>query len=130
MVRKRQHLVRDFVLYISIGFAVAAVIMTAALSGFGRGWGEWITLSIFTFILFYYWLKICKSVWRRRSYWVITFLLLLAHLGFWAVVLKNVSHISVFWYYIAVTLELTAFAWFADWLEPFFHNGNLSKGAS
>jgi len=125
--RKRQHRVRDFVLYIGISFAVVAVVIIAALTGFGHGWGEWIAIAITTSVLFYYWLKICRSVWRL-SFWLITLLLLAAHLSFWAAVMKRFGESSVWYLFFTVPFELALFAWCADLLDPLFHHKNLFKG--
>lgn len=123
--RKRSHRVRDYVLYIAISFAVVAIAFTAALTGFGRGWGEWVALGVFTYLVFHYWIRMCKPMWRRRSFWLITSVLFIAHLTIWSSVVRTFGHIPTFWYWVTVPVEVAALAWCADLLNS-LHRKNIS----
>jgi hypothetical protein len=121
-IRNRQHRVRDYVLYISISFAIVAIVTTGALTRFSRGWGEWIALPIFTLLLFYYWLTICRTLWRKRSFWRITFLLFLLHVAAWTIVIRKLDPVKPTGFLaIEVIPEFALFVWFSDLLNKFLH---------
>jgi hypothetical protein len=129
--RKHQHRVRDFVLYILISFAVVAVVLICARTGFAKGWSQWIGLAFLTSLLFYYWLKICKTLWRRGSFWFITSVFLLSHLGAWTIMLRRFDSDKPLGYLaFAAVPELLLFAWCADLLDTLFGPKDTFEGAS
>lgn len=104
---RRYRKARDYVLYILIGLAVATGTIWVAETGVNPDqFMRWFGLAIFTTILFGAYLVDSRSLFRRRSFWVFTGLLLAIHVGLYSIALARVQSWKVVWFTILTFLEL------------------------
>lgn len=104
--------VRDFILYIAIGFAFVAVLITVARSSASHDaiirWGG---LAFMSAILFGYFISSSGQFFRRWQFWALTTILLSVHLGAFAVILTHVDEWKLIWF-TGMALKYPAFVFF------------------
>ena len=128
MFERRPHLLRDVGLYVVIGLLVVAVILIFAENGWGTGWSRWVALALGSCLIFYYWLKMCRPLWRRHSFWYTSLALLTLHAIFWAVLLRHFPSLLPTWFAGQLfVVELAAFPFLADWIAPLFKDRHPLK---
>jgi hypothetical protein len=99
--------IRDFFLYIAIGLLVGLLAMWLAFhsSRSGSEVLKWSGLAVNTAIVFGYTIKFNRVLWKRRSFWVILFLLLCVHLFAFVIVLRLVDEFRPVWWIVIVPVE-------------------------
>lgn len=102
--QKTSHLrsrVRDFVLYIAIGFAVVGVLIAVAQAGVSQeAYIRWGGLGFNTSILFGYFIVDSRQFFRRWQFWALTAVLLSVHLTGFIVVLAHVAEWKLLWFMV------------------------------
>jgi hypothetical protein len=101
----------DYVLYVAITFVFIAMVFAVQ----GR-WGHdafirWGGLAGFTLILFGYFVGDSRSLLRERQFWLLTIVLLAAHLGLFIVVLSHIDEWRLMWF-TGMVLEYPVFLFF------------------
>jgi hypothetical protein len=127
---KRPHRLRDFGLYVVISVLVVSVILVFAAKGWGAGWSRWVALGLGTGLIFYYWLRMCRTVWRLYSFWYTSGILLTLHTAFWIILLRHSPEFRPTWFAGQLfVVELAAFPLLADWINALFERHHRRKGA-
>lgn len=92
--------VRDYILYILIGFSFMAITFAVELN-WGRGaFIRWGGLAVFTAIVFGLFIRASRSYFRQWHFWALTGVLLCIHLGGFVVVLIQVPGWRLMWFMI------------------------------
>jgi hypothetical protein len=91
--------VRDFVLYIAIGFAFVGVLIAVAPSSVSHdAFIRWGGLAFMTAILFGYFISNSGQFLREWKFWALTAILLSVHLVAFAVILTHVDEWKLIWF--------------------------------
>jgi hypothetical protein len=91
--------VRDFVLYIAIGFAFVGVLIAVARSSVSHdAFIRWGGLAFMTAILFGYFISNSGQFLREWKFWALTAILLSVHLVAFAVILTHVDEWKLIWF--------------------------------
>jgi hypothetical protein len=95
--------VRDFVLYIAIGFAFVGVLIVVAQKGVSHdAYIRWGGLALNTAILFGYFIADSRQFFRRWQFWALTAVLLSVHLAGFIVVLTHVAEWKLLWFLVII----------------------------
>jgi hypothetical protein len=104
--------VRDFVLYIAIGFAFVAVLIAVARSSVSHdAFIKWGGLAFMSAVLFGYFISNSGQFFRMWKFWALTAVLLAVHLAAFAVILAHVDEWKLIWF-TGMAVEYPAFAFF------------------
>ena len=119
---------RDQLVYTLLGYVVIAAIMVliGAVIAAGGLWAvnhhvsddsfvKWGGLTINTFALFGWVIKQSRECWSKNWYWWTMTGLLTAHLASFWVILINVEHWRLFWFFVICTLEVIPISAILDW---------------
>jgi hypothetical protein len=97
----------DFVAYILIALAVAAgLIWSASYNVSEDSLVKWGGLTINTLAIFWWVIKQSRRLWRNRVFWWTMTGILVIHLATFSVVLINVEHWRMAWFFVICTLEV------------------------
>jgi peptidoglycan/LPS O-acetylase OafA/YrhL len=89
---------RDFVLYVVIALAIAAVGVFLGLSNVDQRTANlWTALVLFTAVLFGAFIAANRSLLRTRSFWVLTIVLLTLHLTVFSTLVIRVTQWRPIW---------------------------------
>lgn len=104
--------VRDFVLYIAIGFAFVGVLILVARSSVSHeAFIKWGGLAFMTALLFGYFISNSGQFIRIWKFWAITAIILSVHLAAFAVILTHVDEWKLTWF-IGMAIEYPVFVFF------------------
>lgn len=104
--------VRDFVLYIAIGFAFVGVLIAVARSSISHdAFIKWGGLAFISAILFGYFISNSGPFLRVWRFWGLTAALLLAHLTLFALILTHVDEWKLIWF-VGMAIEYPVFVFF------------------
>ena len=117
----------DFVIYILIGLVVATGAYWAAVQNVSDdSLVKWGGLTLNTLAVFGWVIKQSRRFWRKRVFWRTMAGLMFIHLaGFW-VILINVKHWRMAWFFVICTLEVIPISAALDWTMNRF--GNRHRG--
>ncbi len=89
---------RDFALYIAISLAVVLMLVVLGRSSLSFEMANrWFSLAFFTAILYGTFIALNRALYRNRSFWVLTAILLLAHLVLFITVVTQIPHWRSIW---------------------------------
>ena len=89
---------RDYVLYVLIALAIVAVTGFLALSNIDqKTFNLWTSVALFTAVLFGAFIAANRSLFRTRSFWLLTIGLLLLHLTIFSVLVIRVTQWRPIW---------------------------------
>jgi len=117
---KRPHLLRDLAFYVLISLGVVAITVICALNAWGTGWGRWMLLTLATSLIFYYWIKACRPLWRHKLFWVTVMALAALHTTGWLFVMRHSAKLQPSW--PVALAEYVALTLLAGWIHPIFKN--------
>ena len=112
-MRRLPRRILDFAVYIVIGLGLCAAALWYASNSDEGGadrFAKWGGLAVNTLLLYGYVIKFSRGYLRRRSFWLPLTLLLIAHLGAFAVVLNRVEHWKVLWFIAMYPIEIPIIA--------------------
>src|SRR5216683_8316175 len=91
--------VKDFSLYIGISAAViTTVILVAEMGVSWAAFSKWGCFTIFTSVLFGYFVADSRKFWKRSSFWKMTGVLLLLHCLIAISVLAHMETVKPIWF--------------------------------
>ncbi len=99
--QKHRHVrsrVRDFALYILIGlvFGITAIVLGRS-SISAKAANQWVSVIFFTSILYGTFIGLNRSLYRTRSFWILTVVLLSLHLAFFITMVAQVDQWRPVW---------------------------------
>jgi hypothetical protein len=99
--QKRRHVrsrVRDFALYILIGlvFGITAIVLGRSNIS-AKAANQWVSVIFFTSILYGTFIALNRSLYRTRSFWILTIVLLSLHLAFFITMVTLVDQWRPIW---------------------------------
>lgn len=104
--------IRDFVLYIAIGFAFVGVLIVVAETGVSQdAYIRWGGLFFMSALLFGYFISNSGQFLREKRFWALTAVLLLVHLAGFIVVLSYVDEWRLTWF-IGMAIEYPVLVFF------------------
>jgi len=109
--------VRDFVLYIAIGFAFVVVLIVVARSSVSHdAFIRWGGLAFTSAILFGYFISNSGQFFSKWPFWILTATLVSIHLGAFAVILTHVDEWKLIWF-TGMAVEYPVFVFFRSRLR-------------
>jgi hypothetical protein len=105
---------RDYLLYILIALVVGSIAIALGISGVSADtFGRWGGLVCFTALLYGYFIADNRPQFRRLSFWVLTVVLLLAHVTVFAMIFAHIAHWKTIWF-MGMFLEFPVLAYFTN----------------
>jgi hypothetical protein len=120
--RVARHRVRSFLLYAVISIAIAVIAIAVAFlkttSVVEDRWGhdalfKWGGLTLFTLVLFVFFIGASEKCLSSRRFWGMTAILLAGHLAIFALVLTRVGEWRVMWFMV-IFFEYPLFVFFRE----------------
>jgi hypothetical protein len=117
---------RDYVLYVVISLAVLIAFFALVSTGVSvDAIGRWGGLVCFTTLIYGYFIAGNRPLFRRRSFWALTFCFLAVHTAVFVIVLLHVAHWKTIWF-MAMFLELPVLSFFQTHLRGKTRHRELS----
>ena len=109
---------RDFFIIVSTLVLIAATVSAVWLSDIPRNQiVKWTGFSLITAVLFWYAIADRSASLRRRPFWLVATLILLAHCVTWTIVLIHIERWKLVWFGPLISLELIAVFYSVDRLS-------------
>ncbi len=131
---------RDQFLYTLLGYVLIAVIMAVIGAVIAAGGllavnshvsddslVKWGGLTFNTLALFGWVIKQSRQLWRNKVFWWTMAALLSVHLASFWVILINVEHWRLFWFFVICTLEVIPISATLDWAIDRFGRAHRSN---
>jgi peptidoglycan/LPS O-acetylase OafA/YrhL len=104
--------IRDFVIYIAIGFAFVGLLIVVAKTGVSQDvYIRWGGLAFMTAVLFGYFISNSGRFLREWRFWALAAILMLVHLAAFAVILTHVDEWKLIWF-VGMAIEYPVFVFF------------------
>lgn len=108
--------VRDVVVIVPVVIVVSIIGIVFAMLVSHETYIKWGGLAVFTGMLFWFFVRDSQKYFRRKKFWLLTAVLLCAHVAIFVAVLTHVAEWGLAWFWLAIVVEAPLFFGLRQWL--------------